>query len=107
MKRMFFHAFVCVGLAVSLVHLASIACVGGENMHTTSDIAEVLEAHRERLLSLRGVVGIGEGSCGGTACIHVYVVEKTPQLEEAIRDALGGHEVIVKVTGKIRAHPSK
>ena len=70
-----------------------------------SDIAQVLERHTDELMSLPGVVGVGQSSCDGDPCILVLVVERTPQLEKNIPSALEGYAVVIKVTGEIRAEP--
>ncbi len=66
-------------------------------------IEAVLETHSPRLMSLAGVVGVGEGRCAGAPCVKVLVLEKTPELVERIGDAIEGYKVEVVETGKIRA----
>ncbi len=66
-------------------------------------IEAILETHTARLMSLPGVVGVGEGRCAGAPCIKVLVLEKTPELVERIGDAIEGYEVEVVATGEIRA----
>ncbi len=62
-----------------------------------------LKAHTPRLMSLPGVVGVGEGRCAGAPCVKVLVLEKTPELVERIGDAIEGYKVEVVETGEIRA----
>ncbi len=66
-------------------------------------IEAVLETHSPRLMSLAGVVGVGEGRCAGAPCIKVLVLEQTPELVERIGDAIEGYKVEVVATGEIRA----
>jgi len=66
-------------------------------------VAEVLQAHSRQLLSLPGVVGVGEGRCGEAPCILVLVVEKTPMLEEEIAEVLQGYPVNIVESGEILA----
>lgn len=66
-------------------------------------IADVLRAHSRQLLSLPGVVGVGEGRCEEAPCILVLVVEKTPALEKKIADLLVGYPVDVVESSEILA----
>jgi len=66
-------------------------------------IADVLQAHSEQLLSLPGVVGIGEGRCEEAPCVLVLVVEKTPALEDEIAGLLEGYPVSIVESGEILA----
>lgn len=66
-------------------------------------VAEVLQAHSRQLLSLPGVVGVGEGRCGEAPCILVLVVEKTPALEAEIGKVLQGYPVNIVASGEILA----
>ncbi len=47
-------------------------------------VAEVLDRHTPRLMSVAGVVGTAEGKCAGKRCILVLVERLTPALREAI-----------------------
>jgi hypothetical protein len=66
-------------------------------------VAEVLERHTARLMSLAGVVGTAEGSCAGRPCILVLVERLTPALRQAIPSELEGIPVEVRETGRIEA----
>jgi hypothetical protein len=66
-------------------------------------VAEVLERHTPRLMSLAGVVGTAEGQCAGQPCILVLVERLTPALREAIPSELEGIPVEVQQTGRIEA----
>ena len=66
-------------------------------------IEAVLEDHTPRLISLPGVVGIGEGRCAGAPCIKVLVIEKTDDLAARIGDAIDGYPVEIGESGEIRA----
>ncbi len=70
-------------------------------------IEEVLKEHTEELMSIPGVVGIGQGLCNDKPCIKVFVIEKTPELAQKIPDILEGYQVIIEETGEIRALPKK
>jgi hypothetical protein len=65
------------------------------------NIAEVLERHTARLMSLSGVVGTAEGECGGQPCILVLVERLTPALREAVPVELEGIPVEIRETGRI------
>jgi hypothetical protein len=78
----------------------------GATMSDTT-IEEVIKEHAKELMSLPGVVGVGEGLCGNNPCIKVMVIERTPKLNNEIPDVLNGYKVIIEVTGEIRANPGK
>ena len=62
-----------------------------------------LEELTPPLMSLPGVVGVGEGRCDGKPCIKVLVVEKTEDLAARIHDVVRGETVEIVETGEIRA----
>jgi hypothetical protein len=66
-------------------------------------IKEVLKKYTDNLMSISGVVGTGQGLFDGKSCIKVFVVKKTPELEDKIPEKLEGYPVKIKETGVIRA----
>jgi hypothetical protein len=66
-------------------------------------VAQVLERHSERLMSVPGVVGTAEGECAGKPCILVLVERMTPALRQAIPAELEGIPVEIQETGRIEA----
>jgi len=74
---------------------------------TVKAIAEVLKEHTEELMSIPGVVGIGQSLCNGKPCINVLVIEPTLELAQKIPDNLEGYQVMIEDTGEIRAQPKK
>ncbi|MBW2647058.1 MAG: hypothetical protein JRE23_12970 [Deltaproteobacteria bacterium] len=56
-------------------------------------------------MSLPGVVGTAQGLCDNKPCIKIYVIKRTPELDEKIPDILEGYPVIIEETGEIRALP--
>jgi hypothetical protein len=78
---------------------------GGEGRVEVKPIESVLEEHTEELMSLPGVVGTAEGSCGGRPCIKVFVTKRTPELDKKIPALLDGYPVEVDETGGIKAMP--
>jgi hypothetical protein len=66
-------------------------------------VAQVLERHTPRLMSVPGVVGTAEGECGGKPCILVLVERMTPVLRQAIPAELEGIPVEVRESGRIEA----
>jgi hypothetical protein len=66
-------------------------------------IESVLQKHTRRIMSLPGVVSLGEGELEGKLCIKVYVVRRTPQLLTRIPSILEGYAVFVEETGDFRA----
>ena len=77
---------------------------GGNGMSATT-IKEVLRKYTDDLMSIQGVVGIGEGLCKDKPCIKIFVIRKTSELEEKIPKELEGHPVKVEETGEIRPLP--
>lgn len=70
-------------------------------------IEEAIKEHSEALMSLPGVVGVGQGLCAGKPCLKVYIVKMTPELEKEIPALFEGYEVSIEITGEIQAHPDK
>jgi hypothetical protein len=95
----------CVLLAVGAAAVAQPGTASQEERAPMPDktIEAVLETHSPRLMSLPGVVGVGEGRCAGAPCIKVLVLEKTPELVERIGVVIEGYNVEVVETGEIRA----
>ncbi len=68
---------------------------------------DILERHTKVLMAVPGVVGTGEGLCKGSPCIKVFVIRKTPDLQERIPKNLDGYPVIIEEIGEIRPLPRK
>lgn len=66
-------------------------------------IEAVLEEHRDRLLSIPGVVGVGIGMCQDTVCIRVFVSTINEDIVAQIPTSLDGYEVEVEETDEFRA----
>ncbi len=62
-------------------------------------IEEVLAAHTDSLMAIRGVVGTALGRCGDVPCIRVFLRDSSEVLRRAIPDTLEGHPVRAEVTG--------
>ncbi len=70
-------------------------------------IEEALAEHTPALMALPGVVGTAQGLCDKKPCIVIYVIQKTPELEQKIPATLEGFPVRIEETGEIRALPKK
>ncbi len=79
----------------------------GEKIMPTRPIEAVLSEHTDELMSMQGVVGTAQGLCDDKPCIKVFVVKKTPELDQKIPDVLEGYTVEVVETGEIRVLPEK
>jgi hypothetical protein len=66
-------------------------------------VEEVLKKYTQNLMTISGVVGTGQGLCDGKFCIKVFVVKKTPELEDKIPEELEGYSVKIKETGIFKA----
>jgi hypothetical protein len=69
------------------------------------DIGAVLNEHREELMRLPGVVGVGIGQdeTTGEPIIVVLMAEPAPDLEKALPQKLDGYSVKPRVVGEIKA----
>ena len=83
----------------------NIAGYRAKNPMAGETIKEVLKKHTTDLMSMPGVVGTGQGLCEGKPCIKVFVIEKTPDLDQKIPKTLGGYPVVIEETGPIKALP--
>ena len=66
-------------------------------------IAEVLKDHARELMAIPGVVGAGQGLCEGKPCIKVFVIKKTPELEQKLPKTLESYPVVIEETGEVKA----
>ena len=78
-----------------------------KNSMAGETIKEVLKKHTTDLMSMPGVVGTGQGLCEGKPCIKVFVIEKTPDLDQKIPKTLDGYPVVIEETGEFKALPKK
>ena len=67
------------------------------------NIEEVLDRHRDRLMAIPGVSGLGIGDKGGNPAIVIMVKQLTPDLKARLPRALEGHPVVVEQSGEIVA----
>ncbi len=92
--------------------LFSISCASDEpefrpkgNPTPPKAIEAVLKERTKELMSIPGVIGTGQGICDDKPCIRVFVVKKTPEVDQKIPRTLEGYPVEIEETGKIRALP--
>lgn len=93
-----------LGTALVLVACAAQAEKEGKAM-TPKTIEQVLKEHTPELMAQPGVVGTAQSLCAGRPCIRVFVIRKTPGLQEKIPQELEGYPVMLEETGEIRALP--
>ncbi|HWQ26231.1 MAG TPA: hypothetical protein VN367_05545 [Chlorobaculum sp.] len=71
------------------------------------NIGEVMEMHRDHLMTLTNVIGVGIGEKDGTPAIKVFVTNKMPEIallpQDIIPKVLDGYEIDVEEIGSIRA----
>ena len=101
-----------LSVSLILITISITACANrkvagpqGKNAMAAKTIEEVLKEHTPQLMSLAGVVGTAQGFCDNKPCRQVFVIEKTPELDQKIPDVLEGYPVMVEETGEIRALP--
>ena len=90
-------AAVCVLVLLAVYDVTSVALMQPKS------IVEVFNEHRDQLMSIPGVSGVGIGDCRGTPCIKVFVVKTTPSITQHIPARLDGYEVTIEETGEFRA----
>jgi hypothetical protein len=64
---------------------------------------QVLEQHRDRLMAMGGVVGVGEGIYNGKPCIKVFVIKKSIEIVQDIPAYLEGYAVSIEETEEFKA----
>ena len=106
------HSAVSV-LTFLIVGISTMSCVSemADDRHTETSLSghaieAVIKQHTKELMSLPGVVGVGEGLCDNIPCIKVYIIKSTPELDRKIPSVFDGYRVSTEVTGEIKAHPS-
>jgi hypothetical protein len=77
------------------------------NPMATKLIEEVLRANARKMMSIPGVIGVGQGLCEGNPCIKVFVIKRTPELDQKIPKTLADYQVLIEEIGKIKALPWK
>ncbi|MBI4718168.1 MAG: hypothetical protein HY763_10215 [Planctomycetes bacterium] len=66
-------------------------------------LAQVRAEYDQKLMSIDGVVGVGEGEDDRGPFIKVYVARKTSSLMRQIPSQINGYGVDVEVTGEFDA----
>jgi hypothetical protein len=107
-----------IGLGALVLSGGLMSCTGGgpverQQETATSDttttstmtIQEALDKHTRDLMALDGVQGTAQGRCDEQPCITVYVLEKTPELRQAVPDTLEGYPVSLVKTERFEAQP--
>ena len=102
--------FVSIGVIVFAVAVAACSKRAtddgqGEETMPARPIEAVLAEHTDELMSVPGVVGTAQGLCNDKPCIKVFVMKKTPELDQKIPSVLEGYTVDVEETGAFRALP--
>ncbi len=67
------------------------------------DLRKALEKHRDELMAMTGVVGVGEGIFDGKPCIKIFVARKSPRILHHIPSAIEGYIVSIEETGEFKA----
>jgi hypothetical protein len=108
-KRISLFTFSLITMIVNIIGCAQAAVFDtrGTNTMEARKIEEVLKKHAGDLLSIPGVTGTAIGLCDGKPCIKVYVLKKTPELDEKIPGQIEGHAVVIEETGEFRPLPGE
>ena len=94
---------VCALLSAML----SIDAAAGGGPPPDAGVAEALDANRETIMALPGVVGVGLSRCESEVCIRVFATRSSPELEQALDRVLGEHPYVVELTEPVEALPSE
>lgn len=65
-------------------------------------IADVKKKYQKKIMSIRGVVGIGIAADNGDEVIKVMVVKHSKSIEKNVPKTLDGYRVLIAETGIIR-----
>jgi sulfite exporter TauE/SafE len=105
MSPIFKLTILIIVIGTSITSCATFSNYQGRNPMVAKTIEQVLREHTKELMSVPGVVGTAQGLCDQKPCIKVYVIKKTPELDQKIPNILEGYPVMVEETGEIRALP--
>ena len=70
------------------------------------EIGEALVEHGDAIMSVPGVVGVGETEVDGEPAVMVMVAEDSPAVRAALPETVAGYPVVIDVTGEIMAFPA-
>lgn len=106
-RALFFVAILSMFIGMSVISCASkeIGTHQGKDLMAAKSIEEVLKEHTGELIAMPGVVGTAQGQCNKEPCIKVFVIKKTPELNQKIPDILDGYPIVIEETGEIRPLP--
>ena len=66
-------------------------------------IEQVLAQQSDRLMAIKGVVGLGQSLCDGKPCIKVFITQDSKEIKSKIPASLDGYPVSVEVSGEFKA----
>jgi hypothetical protein len=69
------------------------------------NLTAVLARHTDSLMTIPGVIGVGEGRQDGAPTIEILVVRHTAELRRRLPPSLEGYRVHVVETGVVEAQP--
>ena len=72
-----------------------------------TDIMAVVKKYSRQLMSLPGVVGVGQGMVCNEVCIKVFIEKDSASTSGQIPDSIEGYPVHVEVTGDFMTYPDK
>jgi hypothetical protein len=96
-------AFSVLSLNVMVLAGSEPALSKGETPVKEMTVTEILKERTGALMSVPGVVGAGQGLCDGRPCVKVYVVEKTPEVEQEIWRILGPCLFSIEESGRFQS----
>ena len=91
-------ASLVLGFGLSIVQAA-----GQGDGVTKESVADILSHHTEQLMTLPGVVAVGQGECDGRPCIKVFAAASSPELLAQLPKKIDGVGVELEISGAIKA----
>lgn len=70
-------------------------------------VEQVFDSHRDTLLSIPGVVGVGIAKLDDRPVIMVMVKERTPELEAQIPREFDGYSVVIEIADDFKTPDDK
>lgn len=96
-------AFSVLSLSVTVFAGSEPALSKGETQVKEMTVPEILKERTGALMSVQGVVGVGQGLCDGRPCVKVYVAKKTPEVEQEIGRILGPCLFSIEESGRFQS----
>ena len=82
------------------------AAMDGTVTQTEDRLLQVLEQHRDAIMTMPHVVGVGIGRCGAETCIKILVSVRSDEVEAQLAILLDKHPYTIEETEPLQTLPS-